>query len=206
MANELIGEIFISRNEYDFMWDRTDPIFYGVHIIDIISTNRWPFINVTPEIIYSYQRGLRDPALLGIVKGLIPGDYDLYGEKTFNSNEKNQQSSKLDLLPSNFSPFEIYLIDVLIYLGLSFEFPVFNSNDLNELNQAWTGDNLESIKSAHDYQEIIKGINFVIEKLIGDNIRIGAISQVELPLYPKQLFSSSDFPEIQKLRFICYKP
>ena len=206
MADELIGKIFISRNEYDFMWDRTDPIFYGVHIIDMISTNRWPFIHVTTEIIYSYQRGLRDPALLGIVKGLIPKDYDLYAENPFRINDQNEQSSKLDLLPSNFSPFEIYLVDILIYLGLSFEFPVFNSNDLKELNQAWTGDNLESNKRAHDYQEIIKGINLVVEYLIGDNIRIGAISQVELSLYPKDIFRSSDFPEIEKLRFICYKP
>lgn len=206
MANELIGKIFISRNEYDFMWDRTDPIFYGVHIIDIISTNRWPFINVTPEIIYSYQRGLRDPALLGLVKGLIHAEYDLYEEKHFSDNEKNQESSKIDLLPSNFSPFEIYLIDVLIYLGLCREIPVFDQNDIKALNQEWTDEYIESNKTPYDFKKIINGLNTVIGELISDNIRIGAISQVELPLYPKELFSASDFPELEKLRFICYKP
>lgn len=206
MADELIGKIFISRNEYDFMWDRTDPIFYGVHIIDMISTNRWPYLNVAPEIGNGFQEGLRDPALLGIIKGLLDVDYDLFGEKTCHDNGKNQQYLKLDLLPSNFSSFEIYLIDVLIYLGLCREIPVFNQNDIKALNQEWTDEYIESNKTPHDFKKIINGLNTVIGELISDSIRIGAISQVELSLYPKELFSASDFPEIEKLRFICYKP
>ena len=52
---------------------------------------------------------------------------------------------------------------------------------------------------------VLSKINEVIDFLVNNKIRVGAVSRQSITKYP-QRFNEIDFPNIEKLRFICYSP
>ena len=107
------------------------------------------------------------------------------------------------LLPASFDPHNSYLIDILLYLGIKLN--LIDKSEAAILSKDWTGIGEFDVIDVEIEMRVISKINEVIDFLVNNKIRVGAVSRQSITKYPLR-FNEIDFPNIEKIRFICYSP
>lgn len=203
MGNELIGKIYFSVDNEDWYSDTSEPVLNGFHLLDFVSTNRWSFISSNQKTCKTFleqeknavnQRTWNLP-LVKMADILI-----VTTEKHAVENDFNYGPEDI-LLPASFDPYNSYLIDVLLYLGIKLN--SIEESEATILSKNWTENEKFDIIDVEREFRVVGKINEVIDFLVNNKIRVGAVTKKLITKYPER-FNDKDFPNIDKLRFVCY--
>lgn len=198
MGNELIGKIYFAVDDENWYSDTSEPVLHGYYLLDYVSTNRWPLIVSNPNACKAF---IMDENHRGVANNRNQQLMELV-EKLIDSELKESQVDEF-CLPASFDPHHCYLIDILLYLGIKLNF--IGKIDALKLSNEWAGYNETDGLLLENETQTINKINNVIDYLIENKLRVGAVSQDVMLNYPPK-FSEEDFPNIGKLKFICYSP
>jgi hypothetical protein len=205
MGNELLGKIYFSVDDEDWHGDTSEPVLHGFHLLDYVSTNRWSFISSNQKTCKTFlhqEENAISPnkwnlPLIELAETFIVLDSKRGKEDVFSGYPDDI------LLPASFDPNNSYLIDILLFLGIKLK--LIDESDAAILSNEWTGIGEFEIIDVEIEMRVISKINEVIDFLVNNKIRVGAVSRQSITKYP-QRYNEIDFPNIENLRFNCYSP
>jgi hypothetical protein len=185
MGNELIGKIFFSVDNEDWISDNSEPVLHGVHLLDCIGTNRWPGIMKSRKNL-DESKNANLLTLLGLL----------------NKNKEELEDVSI-FYNSCFDPYELYLIDILMFI--SYTGGIVSEEIMNSMSSAWT--NPDSTRNREIiFQDVILKLNKTIDVLSTQKIRIGHLGVEPMKMYPDQEEYKEYFPRIGQLKFVSYSP
>ena len=205
MGNELIGKIYFSVDNEDWYGDTSEPVLHGFHLVDYVSTNRWSFISSNQKTCITFlhqEKNALSPNMLNLPL-IEMAETFIVLDSTQGKEDDNSSYPDDILLPASFDPHNSYLIDILLYLGIKLN--LIDKSEAAILSKDWTGIGEFDVIDVEIEMRVISKINEVIDFLVNNKIRVGAVSRHPVTQYPER-FNEKDFPNIEKLRFNCYSP
>ena len=205
MGNELIGKIYFSVDNEDWYGDTSEPVLHGFHLLDYVSTNRWPFISSNQKTCKSFlrqEKNALDTNTWNLPLIEMAETFIVLDSKQGKEDDYSGYPDDI-LLPASFDPHNSYLIDILLYLGIKLN--LIDESEAAILSKDWTGIREFEVIDVEIELRVISKINEVIDFLVNNKIRVGAVSRQSITKYP-QRFNEIDFPNIENLRFNCYSP
>ena len=205
MGNELIGKIYFSVDNEDWYGDTSEPVLHGFHLVDYVSTNRWSFISSNQKTCITFlhqEKNALSPNMLNLPL-IEMAETFIVLDSTQGKEDDNSSYPDDILLPASFDPHNSYLIDILLYLGIKLN--LIDKSEAAILSKDWTENGEFDIADVEIEMRVISKINEVIDFLVSNKIRVGAVSRQSIAKYP-QRFNEIDFPNIENLRFNCYSP
>ena len=174
MAHQIIGRIYFQKISGHFS-DPYNPVFYGYPLFSYISTNRWPFIEVDFKECQRILKGKKDehPQIIKDLCEILISNPPI---NFFREGSDNHTQ----ILPSLFSPYKCFLIDVLALIAI--KMGKLDFDDVSYLHSEWTQD--KTSKVIPSLLGVDSEINEVIDYLLENQVRISAVSEQAMLPFP----------------------